>query len=181
MEDKDDCNKVSTAVSDALASGALRPAVPPPQMTGPHHITLPSTKHGGPPQNKLAFTLENVFSAAECQALMKAAESLEGGKGFRAAGLGGSGKQEVVSEFRSSFRLISVDHELCRVIWGRVRHLIPVVWKGRRVIGLNEHLKFLRYTPGQHFSPHFDGSFCRPGRMMCCVALCLWSVVSGVW
>lgn len=37
------------------------------------------------------------------------------------------------------------------------------MFEGRRLIGLNEQLKFLRYHPGHKFVAHYDGAFCRPG------------------
>ena len=47
-------------------------------------------------------------------------------------------------------------------------HVRPQVFAGRRVLGLNEQLKFLRYHEGQYFAPHFDGAFarcaCSPGK-----------------
>ena len=30
------------------------------------------------------------------------------------------------------------------------------------MVGLNERLRFLKYSPGQYFKPHFDGSYRRP-------------------
>ena len=47
-------------------------------------------------------------------------------------------------------------------------HVRPQIFAGRRVLGLNEQLKFLRYHEGQYFAPHFDGAFarcaCSPGK-----------------
>merc|ERR1712232_419867 len=98
-------------------------------------------------RGKLAFTLENVFSPSECAQLMKEAEAI----GFSAAGLGRSGEQTVAVEVRDSGRLISEDPMLAQVVLERIRPHLPTVWKGRRIIGLNEQLKFLRYRPGQKF------------------------------
>jgi predicted 2-oxoglutarate/Fe(II)-dependent dioxygenase YbiX len=111
-----------------------------------------------PRENKLAFTLDGVLSGEECQGLISAAEKV----GFQRAGIGGSGSQ-VVSEHRTSFRLISDDPALAAEVWKRVRAHVPRVLNGCRVIGLNEQLKFLRYKKGQYFAPHFDGSFRRKG------------------
>ena len=48
-------------------------------------------------------------------------------------------------------------------LWSRVRHAVPVgIVPGYEPVGLNERLRFLRYDPGQHFAPHFDGSYPRP-------------------
>jgi hypothetical protein len=144
-----DVNSVRRAVServtfkDVAADG----------ISGPHNIMLPLNQD----RAKLAFTLENVFSASECAQLMKEAEAV----GFTAAGLGSSGRQSVNTEVRDSGRLISEDPALAQEILKRIRPYLPTVWKGRRLLGLNEQLKFLRYQPGQKFVAHVDGSFNR--------------------
>ena len=168
----DTCNKISGPVSarcqwcqDSAARAHLpqRPAYSSRNAarcdaarrgtTGPHAIALPRG------QQKLAFTLEHVLSDLECEELMRAAEAI----GFGEAGLGGAGQQEVNADVRSSGRLISEDPLLAGLLWGRVRSHVPLVWRGRPVLGLNEQLKFLRYTEGQHFAAHVDGAFRRPG------------------
>eukprot|EP00927_Polykrikos_kofoidii_P013306 TRINITY_DN15795_c0_g1_i1.p1 TRINITY_DN15795_c0_g1~~TRINITY_DN15795_c0_g1_i1.p1 ORF type:complete len:292 (-),score=51.22 TRINITY_DN15795_c0_g1_i1:45-866(-) len=124
----------------------------------PSHISLPLSSFG-----KVAFTVENVLSPTECDYLVAAAETI----GFAAAGLGSAGKQEVATRFRDSGRIISEDPRLAGLIFERLRRFFPRVWHGRRIIGLNEQLKFLRYYPGQYFAPHFDGRFCRHGTSNC--------------
>merc|ERR1711865_834152 len=52
---------------------------------------------------------------------------------------------------------------LASELWRRVSKHVPVCWQGRYVTGLNEQLKFLRYTQGQHFAAHQDGCFKRAG------------------
>lgn len=112
--------------------------------------------------SKLAFTLEDVLSADECKRLIEAAE----GVGFSPAGIGppdAHGAQRVCTRIRDSGRLISDDPAFAQLQFRRIRHHLPSIWQGRRLIGLNEQLKFLRYHPGQKFAPHYDGSFVRPG------------------
>lgn len=123
-------------------------------IVGPIPIDLPLPGDA----TKLAFTLEQVLSPIECGRLIQAAEAL----GFRAAGLGTQGDQIVATQFRDSGRVIIEDLLLSRQLFERIRPYLPTVWDGRRIVGLNEQLKFLRYTPGQKFVAHFDGSFCRP-------------------
>ena len=83
--------------------------------------------------------------------------------GFGAAGLGGTGKQEVSTGLRDCGRLITSDKQLAWQIFERIRTNLPRVWQGRHILGLNEQLKFLRYHPGQKFVPHMDGAYKRPG------------------
>lgn len=112
------------------------------------------------PQQKLAFTLDNALSPEECAMLIATAEA---SGAYQPAGLGAAGKQTVSASLRSSDRLITDDKRLAELMWERVRDHVPVCFRGRRVLGLNEQLKFLRYQPGQFFKAHFDGAFLRPG------------------
>jgi len=154
MASKADCH-VNAALDQSSSILALSPRGLEEQIQGPNRLLLPLDRDSG----KLAFTLENVLSPCECEALINAAES----SGFASAGLGAAGEQEVVSELRDSGRLISNDPLLARQIFDRIRPHLPTIWRGRRILGLNEQLKFLRYRPGQKFVAHFDGAFCRPG------------------
>lgn len=157
------CNRVIGAISaQPPAKSALGRT--PVSIQGPNSVTLPHLVCGDgartKPNPRLAFTLEGVLSGEECVALIAAAE---GTGAFTAAGLGGSGKQQVDKRFRDSDRLISEDCPLARLVWERVSPYVPVCCRGRPVIGLNEQMKILKYAPGQSFAPHFDGSFVRPG------------------
>jgi len=122
-------------------------------IQGPHHITLPLSRDA----QKHAFTLEHVLSRHEAGALIQSAEAV----GFQAAGLGGS--SVVATQFRDSGRIIVDDAVLAQQIFSRIRPYLPIIFDGRRIVGLNEQLKFLRYHPGQKFVAHYDGCFCRPG------------------
>lgn len=124
-----------------------------PRMEAPNHVELPFK------QQKLAFTLDHVLDRAECEALISAAES----SGFKAAGIGSTGKQEFVESIRSSTRILSDDPQLAAILWQRIRRHVPLVLKGRWVLGLNERLRYLKYSKGQKFAAHFDGCFRRAG------------------
>eukprot|EP00164_Ancoracysta_twista_P001001 GFYU01001306.1.p1 GENE.GFYU01001306.1~~GFYU01001306.1.p1 ORF type:complete len:134 (-),score=26.15 GFYU01001306.1:23-424(-) len=45
----------------------------------------------------------------------------------------------------------------------RLEEYIPKVWtlEDKKVVGLNERMRVLRYDPGEKFEPHYDGSFTR--------------------
>lgn len=66
-----------------------------------------------------------------------------------------------MTDVRNNDRCIWDSKDEVDKIWARVKDFIPAVWKGRRVLGLNERLRFLRYEPGQYFAPHFDGTYMR--------------------
>ncbi len=69
------------------------------------------------------------------------------------------GREKEMTDIRNSDRCIWDDHKEVRKIWKRIRPFIPETWKGFRVQGLNERMRFLRYEPGQFFLPHCDGSY----------------------
>ena len=109
---------------------------------------------------KVAFTLDGVLTRNECQTLITAAEATGG---FQPAGIGTGSKPTVSKTIRDSDRVITEDPVLAECIFNRVREYLPICMKGRRLLGLNEQLKVLRYGEGQFFKPHYDGVFARPG------------------
>lgn len=144
----DSINNVASAFAEQLLLHSST------DIHGPHHIQLPLARD----RQKIAFTLENVLSPVECKRLIDAAENV----GYGIAGLGSIGSQGAHTQFRDSARLIVDDVGLAQQLFSRLRPFLPTVREGRRILGLNEQLKFLRYHPGQKFVAHFDGAFCRP-------------------
>lgn len=107
---------------------------------------------------RMAFLLHNVLSKQECEEYIKITEE----KGFETALVNiGGGRQRMMTDVRNSDRCIIDSFEESNKIWQRIKPFIPAVWKGHRVLGLNERLRFLRYDPGQYFLPHFDGMYLR--------------------
>lgn len=148
----DTVNAVCSALSGQLQGELLDATTP--QLVY-NAITPPLVRDA----DKIAFTLDGVLRPVECMRLIEAAEKV----GFGIAGLGPVGSQVVATGLRDSSRLISDDQFLADQIYHRIKPYLPTVWKGRRLLGLNEQLKFLRYHPGQRFVAHFDGTFRRPG------------------
>eukprot|EP00930_Biecheleria_cincta_P095567 TRINITY_DN87519_c0_g1_i1.p1 TRINITY_DN87519_c0_g1~~TRINITY_DN87519_c0_g1_i1.p1 ORF type:complete len:275 (-),score=41.07 TRINITY_DN87519_c0_g1_i1:81-905(-) len=169
-------NGLSTvAVNEVAGPLTGMPELPPKHnaISGPNRIRLPLKRDSG----KLAFTLENVLTPEECEHIIRAAETF----GFGVAGLGSSGRQEVSAGLRDSSRIITDDAVLATQIFRRIRKHLPRVWQGRRLLGLNEQLKLLRYHPGQKFVAHYDGAFCRPKTPnKTCLTVQLYLSASGV-
>jgi len=46
-------------------------------------------------------------------------------------------------------------------IFNRIKHVLPQTFKGRKLVGLNERLRILKYQPGDFFRYHMDGTFLR--------------------
>ncbi|KAL8601955.1 hypothetical protein ACOMHN_008447 [Nucella lapillus] len=109
-------------------------------------------------KNKLAFVLHNVFTPKECKEYIKMTEK----KGYEQAQVNiGDGRQMMMTDVRNSDRCIVDSFEEADKIWQRIKSFVPSDWNGRKVLGLNERLRFLRYDPGQYFKPHMDGIYRR--------------------
>lgn len=109
-------------------------------------------------QGKLAFILRNVFSKAECEEYIKKTEQM----GYEDALVNiGGGRQLAMKDVRNNTRCIWDSFEEADRIWQRIRQHIPETWAKKKVMGLNERLRFLRYDPGEYFAPHMDGTYQR--------------------
>lgn len=130
---------------------------------------------------RVAVTIENVFTVDECNFLIQRSEDA----GYQEALVNvGGGRQQKMKNVRNSDRCIIDDPLLAEEIWQRVRRAIGKLSvqeqqannlhkvvdcrsdcsrqsKKVHAVGLNERLRFLRYARGQYFKPHCDGSFFR--------------------
>ncbi|XP_052064513.1 uncharacterized protein LOC127704449 isoform X2 [Mytilus californianus] len=100
-----------------------------------------------------AFALYNVLTQEECNKYIKVSEDI----GYEAAKVGKN--QIVLTDVRQSSRCLLDTFEETNKIWNRIKPYIPATWQNRKVIGLNERLRFLRYDPGEYFKPHYDGRY----------------------
>ena len=112
--------------------------------------------------SKFAIVLKDVFSKDECAAMIADTES----KGYGVALLNVGGGREVLdTDYRKSSRCIVDSVEQAAEIWKRVKEHVPAFWtcfdEQWNAVGLNERLRFLRYNPGDFFSPHCDGCYQR--------------------
>jgi hypothetical protein len=97
------------------------------------------------------FVIDHVFSTAECEALIAAAECF------------GFGETNYPKDYRGNLRLITYDTSLATVVWERIQHLLPrdvqefdLMYD---VIGLNECWRLAKYNPGDRFEKHVDAYF----------------------
>ena len=100
--------------------------------------------------------LKNVLSADECGELIKATEA----HGFKRASLYTDlfGK-EYFSDTRKSERCIVDSPSFVAALEERLRHYLPADFRSGTLKGINERLRFLKYTTGDEFKPHIDGSY----------------------
>jgi len=110
----------------------------------------------GPFKNKLAYTLDNVFTADECQQLIDLSEE----QGYKPALYNDSYRPAQ----RNNYRCIIDSHEMANKIYDKIKSHIPKFCNDCECIGLNERLRFLRYEPKQYFKSHYDGFYQRSDR-----------------
>lgn len=103
------------------------------------------------------FLLRNFLSLAECEQHIAASEQ----HGYEEAAISTPAGQVVVKSVRNNDRIIWDDPALAELWWKRCEEHLPVSFGNWQRQGLNERFRFYRYTPGQTFKKHRDGSFQR--------------------
>lgn len=137
------------AVADALIRGGAAPREA-------QNISVPWSRRS-------AFIVDGLLSDAECEALIALSEA----QGYESALINiGGGRQMAAPDIRKSGRCIIDSEAAAQELWERIRHLLPrEIVPGTsqrwRPVGLNERLRFLKYTAGDYFAPHRDGHFVR--------------------
>ncbi|XP_005110744.1 probable prolyl 4-hydroxylase 3 [Aplysia californica] len=122
-------------------------------------------------QDKLAFVLYNVLTPQECKELIDKTEK----KGYELALVNtGFGRQKAMTDIRNSSRCIIDSEEYATELWRRIKDFVPPVFKGRKVLGLNERLRYLRYDKGEYFKPHYDGVYIRENGERSCITFQLY-------
>lgn len=112
--------------------------------------------HEGP----LVFTLPDVLSAAECEAMILRIEHLSPAAAPVTTHRGFVMRPDI----RNNSRVMFDDEELAEQLMARIRPWLPARLFGRRPIAVNERFRGYRYEPGERFAAHYDGSFRRSDR-----------------
>lgn len=112
---------------------------------------LPQTAVTSSICNNEVFTIEHLFSADECERLIKASEQ------------NGYGQTNYPKTYRGNLRLISTDEGLAASLWQRIQPFVPeqvecsgCMWEAS---GLNECFRLSKYFPGDQFKRHVDANF----------------------
>jgi len=103
-------------------------------------------------------TIDNFLDAGECAALIARSEAM----GYEFAAVSTNQGPRIIAALRNNDRVIVDDQQCADGLWDRLAPHIPAkfctIWNS---VGLNERLRFYRYTPGQRFNWHRDGHFAR--------------------
>jgi prolyl 4-hydroxylase len=93
---------------------------------------------------RLLWLVENVYSADECARFIELIER--------------SSPTLATNNplYRNQDRVIRDDPAIATELFRRLRPHLPEHMGPLRLLGLNERLRFYRYSPGQRFDPHMD-------------------------
>lgn len=104
------------------------------------------------------FTINNFLSHDECSALIRKSEEM----GYEEATVDvGGGQQRMIKGVRNNERVLYKDELYAGLLWERLKEFAPEGKLGENACGLNELFRFYKYSPGQRFKMHKDGSFIR--------------------
>lgn len=126
------------------------------RKTHAEELTVPRSL----PNQRFARVVRNVLDEDACAALLGHVNI----KGFTPALLNiGFDCQQLAPEARDGHRIIVDSPQLATWLLEVLRpHLPDQLADGSHLVELNERMRFLCYTPGQYFTEHQDGCYCRP-------------------
>ena len=103
------------------------------------------------------FTIDNFLSKEECNAYIERAEFQK----FEEAKINSGGQQVMNKMVRNNDRLLFFDNSLADKLWLRIKPYVPNRIGICNALGLNEMFRIYRYSEGQRFKMHRDGSYQR--------------------
>ncbi len=107
--------------------------------------------------NPEIFLIENFFSDEECNRFLKQFENQK----FEEAKININGSQIMNKRVRNNDRILFFDEDLAVNLWGKIKEFIPKKLGVYNAIGLNEMFRVYKYSKGQRFKMHIDGSYKR--------------------
>jgi len=103
------------------------------------------------------FTINNFLSPSECAALIADSEAI----GYSEAVIATDDGDQLRKDVRNNDRILHDNQALANRLFERALPFLPAELDGWHPAGCNERLRFYRYTPGQYFAWHQDGTFRR--------------------
>lgn len=100
--------------------------------------------------------VKNFLTKHECQFYIAESER----KGFKEAKISRHGKQVMMKNVRNNDRVLFFDEKLANQIWEKIKPFTNSIGM-YKPIGLNEMFRVYKYTKGQRFNMHRDGSYRR--------------------
>ncbi len=103
------------------------------------------------------FLIEDFLTVEECDAFLNRFEQEQ----FEQAKVNLHGKQIMRKDVRNNDRYIFFDQELAEELWEKTKPYMNKTFGSYEAIGLNEMFRVYKYTQGQRFKMHRDGSYHR--------------------
>lgn len=106
------------------------------------------------------IVLYHLLSLKECDALIALSQKV----GYSSSIIKGNFEGSygyVVRSGKNNSRAAIENKLLADMLWTRIEEHVPKEFDNYIAIGLNERLRFYRYSTGQHFGAHTDGYFQR--------------------
>eukprot|EP01012_Entosiphon_sulcatum_P050516 TRINITY_DN6935_c0_g1_i1.p1 TRINITY_DN6935_c0_g1~~TRINITY_DN6935_c0_g1_i1.p1 ORF type:complete len:422 (+),score=64.10 TRINITY_DN6935_c0_g1_i1:151-1416(+) len=120
------------------------------QLEPPASVELRAVHLAGVPDDRLAFTIDGVFTSEECQLLLDYSNNFDNVQPHT---------QVLFTGPRENYRLLKECPRIADAIWHRISSACPQEWQGRKAMGLNPRVRFLRYFSGDRFLAHTDGAY----------------------
>lgn len=103
------------------------------------------------------FLIENFLTNEECDHYIELTKD----KVFEEAKINMQGRQVMSKGIRNNDRLIVFDNKLAENLFQKASGFLPQTHKNYKVTGFNEMFRIYKYSPGQRFKMHRDGSYIR--------------------
>ena len=101
------------------------------------------------------FLVENFLSSQECAHFIEKGEKVS----FEEAKVNISGKQTMLKGVRNNERILFKDEILAQSIWNKIAPFVPETFGIYNATGVNELFRIYKYSEGQRFKMHRDGSY----------------------
>jgi len=117
-------------------------------------IVLPdSSDDKGQNKGKLAFVLSGVLDVDYCNHLIRMTED----KQYTPAVINTGSEHVIDTSIRNNSRYMTHDSDITNYIFDKIKEFIPVTFNGRKLVGIYDKMRYLKYRPGEYFKPHYDG------------------------
>jgi len=101
------------------------------------------------------FLIEDFLTSEACDEYMAMAER----EVFEEAKINMNGRQMMSKEIRNNDRLMVFDNVLAENLFRKTAELLPQEHENYKLQGFNEMFRVYKYSPGQRFKMHRDGSY----------------------
>ncbi|NIF05844.1 oxidoreductase, 2OG-Fe(II) oxygenase [Chryseobacterium sp. Tr-659] len=103
------------------------------------------------------FLIKNFLAEEECDQYIKLSQE----KDFEEAKITVFGQQQMSKGVRNNDRLMIFDETMAEDLFKKAAAFLPQEHNGYKLLNFNEMFRVYRYTSGQQFKMHRDGSYIR--------------------